>query len=329
MMTFGVLLPTYCGEEFGAGITLRELERWVHTAEKLGFTYFWHLDRLMARAPPAYNTSWYEPVTTLAAIMPFVRNARIGTAIVNSTYRNPTILAKQFATLDRLSNGKLTIGLGRGWNKAELQVSNVNFKETSRRFEESAGLIRKLLAEPTVTFKGEFWQLNDFRLEPRPVQTPSPPILIGGGGDGIHFKKPMATETGVQTVLERVARLGDGWIIRTNTTPVEITNSVKTLNAYLVRYGKNPETFMMAHQNFVFVLGKSGSEVEARQRFKKLSLRPYEMLTSSYVIGTPDVVSTMIRKEAEAGVKHFIIMPVGIDYETLQFFSDEILPTYS
>ena len=329
-LSFGVSLPTFCGGGFGDNyISLQELRNFVTTAERLGFSHFWHVDRLMGVAPPAYNTSWYEPMTTLASITPFIKNARIGTAVINITYRNPVVFAKQVASLDRLSGGRLTIGVGQGWNKAELAASNVSSRDRVRRFEEATLLLRRLLTEKRVSHSGEFWRLDDFYLEPRPIQQPCPPILVAGGGDGIHFEKTIPREVVDERIFRRVAQLGDGWIARTDTSPAEIEKYINMLRRFLPEYGKSIENFMIAHQNFVFVIGRSGSEHEARERLKKLSRRTYDEVVRRYIIGRPAEVSERIKMEAKAGVKQFIVMPVGVDYEVLHFFAEEVMPQYT
>jgi len=329
MVTFGVSLPTYCGGAYGQSyMTLKELREWVVVSENLGFTHFWHVDRLAGKAPPAYSSSWYEPIVVFSSIMPYLKKARIGTAVINITYRNPIILAKQVATLDRLSDGRLTLGLGQGWNKDELEACNVANKKRSEMFEETLTVLKKLLSEERVHHQGMYWKLNNFYLEPRPVQRPHPPLLIAGGGDGIHFEREVARDVVDERVFRRVARLGDGWIARTDTSPQHIKKYVKMLRSYLPEYGKSPEKFMIGHQNFVFVIGRSGSEEEAKQRFRKLVLRPYDQIVSRYVVGRPDEVESRIRQEVEAGIQHFIVMPVGVDYEILHFFAEEIMPRY-
>ena len=328
MVSFGVSLPTYCSDEFGPGPTLDQLREFVEICEKLGFTHFWHVDRLMAKAPPSYNTSWYEPLITLASIAPFIKKSRIGTAVINVAYRNPLILAKQLATLDRISNGKLTIGFGRAWCKPELEVCNIGEKDRVPIFNEAVEIIKLLLTEKTVTYEGKYGKLKAFSLEPRPIQKPRPPILIAGGGDGIHFTEEK-TYLVNEKLFRRVAMLGDGWIARTDTSILELESVIKFLKSYLKSIGKDPNNFMIAHQNFVFVIGKSGTMEEAKRRLKMLSLRPPEYLLSRYIIGSPKEVIDRIKSEINAGIQHFIAMPIGFDYELLHFFSDEVMPIFS
>lgn len=328
MVSFGISLPTYCGDESGPGPTLEQLKDYIETGEKLGFSCFWHVDRLAAKAPPSYNTSWYEPLITLATIIPFIKKARIGTAVINAPYRNPLILAKEFATLDRLSNGKLIIGLGRAWCKPELEALGINEKDRVPLFNESVKIIKSLLTEEKVNYEGKYFKIKEFRLEPRPVQKPRPPILLAGGGNGIHFVQEK-TYLINEKLFRRVAILGDGWIVRTDTSIQEIEAAVNFLKKYLISIGKDPSNFMIAHQNFVFVLGKSGSQEEAVKRLKWLSLRPPDFLFKRYIIGKPKEVITRIRLEISAGIQHFIVMPLGFDYEVLHFFADEVMPNFN
>ncbi len=328
--TFGVSIPTYCGDQDERDyMSLGDLRDWVDTTQKLGFTHLWHLDRLLAKAPPAYNTSWYEPITTLASIIPYLRTSKIGTAIVNITYRNPIVLAKQAATLDRLSDGRLILGLGQGWNKAELEACNISGAGRAQRFEEAVTILRRLLSEDTVTFQGKFWKLNSIGIEPRPIQRPGPPILIAGGGNHVHFERKTQTNSVEKKILMRVARLGDGWIARTDTRLDDIMKYVQIVKHYAKTLGKHPDQLMMAHQNFVFVLGRSGTETEARRRFSRFFMRPYGQIVTTYLVGSPGEIKSRVRKEVEAGINHFIVMPVGIDYEVLRFFSDEVMPEYA
>jgi alkanesulfonate monooxygenase len=330
MVTFGVSLPTYCGGGYGRSyISIDELRDWVQTCEKLGFTSIWHVDRLGCPAPPAYNTSWFEPLITLSATLPLTKSIRVGTAVINITYRTPAVLAKQLATLDRISGGRLTVGLGQGWNKNELEVCGVNIKQRTLRFEEGVDIVKKLLEEEKVSYEGKFWKLKDFTLEPRPAQKPRPPILIAGGGNGIHFEKRTVTQEIQKRIFERIAKMGDGWIIRTDTSLEEIDLGIKNIKSNLVKFNKNCSDFLFVHQNFVFVVGKSGTLTDAVERFKQISCKPFDYIKTRYIIGDPNYVAQRIEAEINVGVKHFIVMPVGIDYDVLHFFGEEIIPRFT
>ncbi|MCS7143259.1 MAG: TIGR03619 family F420-dependent LLM class oxidoreductase [Aigarchaeota archaeon] len=329
MATIGVSLPTFCGEAFDREyVSMAELGRWVRACEKTGVTTLWHVDRLGSKAPPAYNCSWYEPLITLSIASTFSEKMRVGTGILNITYRNPIILAKEVATIDRLTGGRLILGLGQGWNRDELEACNVPISRRGRVFEEAVTLLRLLLERDVVTFEGDFWRVRDFSLEPRPHQRPRPPILLAGGGNGIHFK----TETDISSklnVFRRCAALGDGWIARTDTSVEELRTAIDVITQELKMVGRRVEEFTFAHQNFVFVIGRSGDLEDARERFKKISLRPFDYIIGRYVIGRPDEVVERIKSEMEVGIDHFIVMPTFLDYGLLDFLSDELVPAVS
>lgn len=327
--SFGISVPSQCGGRFGVEYpTFEQLADWVTTAEKMGFESYWHIDRLLGAAPPAYNLSWYDPLTTLASLLSHIKRGKVGTSIINITYRNPLLLAKQLATLDNLSNGRLLIGVGQGWCKAEFEALDIDMRNKTLRFEEAIAVLTRLLSEDEVTFQGRFWNLNRVRLEPRCVQKPRPPILLGGGGNHIHFYKPIDRSNVNERVFRRVAKMGDGWIARTDTDPEEIAADVNLLRRFLPEYNKDLEKFPVVHQNFVFVLGKSGTESDAKEHFRKLVEKPFDTISKSYLVGRPREIKTKIRKEFESGVNIFIPMPVDFDYELLHFFGEEIIPMY-
>jgi probable F420-dependent oxidoreductase len=329
MVTFGVSMPTFCGGGYGRNyMSLEELRDWVQTCERLGFTSLWHVDRLGCPAPPGYNTSWYEPLITLSTIIPFTKSIRVGTSIINITYRPPVILAKQLATLDRISGGRLSVGVGQGWVRDELKACGIDIRERTLRFEEGIDLLKKLLEEEKVSYDGKFWKLKDFCLEPRPVQNPRPPILIAGGGNGIHFDKRRITQEIQKRIFERIARMGDGWIIRTDTSLEEIAAGIKEIKSHLSRMNKKIDDFHFIHQNFVFVIGKCGTISDAIERFKGIVLKPFDFIKSRYIVGDPDYVRQRVKAEVDIGIKHFIVMPVGVDYEVLHFFAEEIIPEF-
>ncbi len=316
-------MPTMTGGDWSQpGPSLAELKDFVTTAEKLGFSHIWHADRLLSSAPPVYRAGWYEPITTLAAICPYLDKARIGTSIVNITYRNPVILAKELATLDVLSGGRLTIGLGQGWYGKEFETCGVDMRERGRRFDESVRLLKVLLSEEDASFDGKFWKLNGVTITPRPVQKPHPPLILGGGGRGQPV--PQA-----EKVFRRIARLGDGWICRTATPPGEIASQARLIEKYLKEEGRDPNGFSMVHQNVVYVVGRSGSIDQAKERLAQMTGYPFEDAVKGYVIGEGDHVTKRIKEISDAGIKHFILWTLGFDYQALEFVGNEIAPRFT
>ncbi|MDQ1439296.1 MAG: hypothetical protein QOK43_2925 [Acidimicrobiaceae bacterium] len=123
---------------------------------------------------------------TLTALAQATRRLRVGVLVTGNVYRHPAVLANMAATLDIVSNGRLELGLGAGWNEEECAAYGIDLpplKERFDRFDEALEVIVGLLTNVTTTFEGTHYQLRDARCEPKPVQRPHPPICIGGSGE--------------------------------------------------------------------------------------------------------------------------------------------------
>jgi F420-dependent oxidoreductase-like protein len=123
---------------------------------------------------------------TLTALAQATRRLRLGVLVTGNVYRHPAVLANMAATLDIVSNGRLELGIGAGWNQEECDAYGIDLpplKERFDRFEEACEVITGLLSNETTTFEGRHYTLREARCEPKPVQRPHPPILIGGGGE--------------------------------------------------------------------------------------------------------------------------------------------------
>jgi F420-dependent oxidoreductase-like protein len=127
-----------------------------------------------------------EGWTLLAALAAQTRRIRVGIMVTGNTYRHPAVLANMGATVDVVSNGRLDMGIGAGWNELEHQSYGIELLPPGRRisqFEEACEVIRLLWTEQRANFDGTYYQLNDARCEPKPIQKPYPPIVIGGSGE--------------------------------------------------------------------------------------------------------------------------------------------------
>ena len=127
-----------------------------------------------------------EAWTMLAAMANATRRIRLGVLVTGNIYRHPAVLAKMAATVDVISNGRLELGIGAGWNQQECDAYGITLPPLRERFDmfdEACEVLIKLLSDTTSEFEGRYYQLNDARCEPKPVQRPHPPICIGGGGE--------------------------------------------------------------------------------------------------------------------------------------------------
>src|SRR5580765_8161737 len=126
-----------------------------------------------------------EGWVTTTALAQATERLRVGLLVTGNVYRHPAVLANMAATVDIISDGRLEIGIGAGWNQEECDAYGIELpglKERFDRFDEALEVIVGLLSNETTTFDGRYYQLRDARCEPKPVQRPHPPILIGGSG---------------------------------------------------------------------------------------------------------------------------------------------------
>src|SRR5512134_2353658 len=177
-MRFGLRLPSFALGDATPG--LDEMGAYLRHAEDLGFESAMLIDHLLV-TPPAYRTTWLEPISLLSALAGVTRTIRLGTLVLVLPFRDPVAFAKEWATLDVLSGGRSILGVGVGWHEGEFAALRIPFRERGRRMNEMLEAITALWAGDAVTYEGQFYHFRDLTIEPKPVQRPHPPIWIGGG----------------------------------------------------------------------------------------------------------------------------------------------------
>jgi probable F420-dependent oxidoreductase len=203
-MKLGVALPMA-----GDWATPDNQVRVAQAAEALGYHSLWTFQRLLYPLkpkndyPPLPGQPWpkpfervLDPIVSLAYVAGATRRVRLGTSVLLMPYYQPIVLAKQLATLDLVSGGRLDVGLGIGWSEDEYDAVGVPFRQRGKRGDEFLRCLKAIWTEPEVEFRGEFYQVPRAKVEPKPVQKPHPPITIGGYS---------------AVVVQRAVRLGDGF----------------------------------------------------------------------------------------------------------------------
>jgi len=175
------------------GVQLPEVERVVRWPEQLalarriedlGFDAVWVGDHLLYRWPGVADARGpWECWTMLAAIAASTSRIALGPLVASTSFHAPAMLAKQAATVDEISGGRLILGLGAGWNQTEYEAFGFPFDHRIARFEEAFTIIRTLLREGSIDFDGVFYQVRDCELLPRPARVGGPPILLGSSGE--------------------------------------------------------------------------------------------------------------------------------------------------
>jgi probable F420-dependent oxidoreductase len=215
----------------GAWATPENIDGVARRAEDLGYGSLWTYQRLLAPADtdwgPQYR-SVLDPVVALAFAAAVTSRVRLGTAVVNAPFLPPAMLAKQLASLDVVARGRLDVGLGLGWAQPEFEAVGVSMEHRGARLEETIEILRALWGEDPVSFSGAFAHVPPSRFDPKPVQRPHPPVLIGGTAE---------------PALRRAGRMADGWISSSRFDLRGIESAVRTITAAAVEAGRDIAAF--------------------------------------------------------------------------------------
>jgi hypothetical protein len=203
-VVYGIQLPvqsqsTMYREDWEPSSGPAELARIARQADESDFFYIAVCDHtfIPARLAPAMSTTWYDTIATLGWLAGFTSRVRLLSHVYIATLRHPLRAAKEFATLDLLSNGRLIVGVGAGHVTEEFEVLGPEFLDRGKALDESIDAIAAALVDEFPVLPGPRWPASDLGIGPRPVQRPRPPIWVGGSS-------PPA--------LRRAAARGDGWL---------------------------------------------------------------------------------------------------------------------
>ncbi|MGH7909239.1 MAG: LLM class flavin-dependent oxidoreductase [Thermodesulfobacteriota bacterium] len=300
------------------GLEYEDIKRIVIECERLGFDSVWLKDNFIPWLQ-AYFSGGYvneketmlECWTTLSSLAAITKRIRLGAILVN-LYRNPSILAKMVSTLDVISNGRLEFGLSAGWYEREFKAYGIIFPKGSvrvRMLQESITIIKKMLTERQVSFKGKYYNIAKAVCNPKPIQKPCPPIWIGGAG---------------KKTLELAAKHADAWNYGLCTYD-KYLNKLSFLKDYCRIIDRKYEGMVKGWQG-AMLLGKD--EEELRSRMNMLVKGVWK--TSGLVIaGTPEKILKEIERYVTIGVNYFTIYyPDLPDLRSLQLFAEHIIPHF-
>jgi F420-dependent oxidoreductase-like protein len=276
----------------------------VLAAEAAGWDSIWTWDHLLAIMGP-----WEQPIfegwTTLAAFAALTTRVRLGLMVGANGFRNPGLTAKLATTLDHISGGRATLGLGGAWFEREHDAFGLDFGTSVGNrldwLDESVGILRRLLDGETVTHDGPHYHLVDALCLPRPVQAHLP-ILVGGSGP--------------QKTLRTVAQRADAW--NTNGTVEKVAENVRILRAHCAEVGRDPATIEMT-VSFPLVIRDDAAEA-ARVWARLLGANGAAEGAGPmpHLLGSPRAAADTIRPYLELGFTHVIArLPAPFDAETV------------
>jgi probable F420-dependent oxidoreductase len=241
---FGLTLPNF---HYGAPPTREHILAVARAAEESGFTSVWASDHiLVGSAFPRYGTL-YEALATLAWVAAKTAAVRVGTSILVLPMRHALLAAKQIATIDDLTAGRVVVGLGAGWNKGEFELVGANFSRRGRVLDESIRAMRTLWTDERPSFAGEYYRFDDALFFPKPAQAGGPPIWIGGNSDA---------------ALQRTATLGDAWHAD-EVPPDEFETRIATLNQLAAAAGRRVAATIRYTVDMNAAMGTPGASVPA------------------------------------------------------------------
>jgi F420-dependent oxidoreductase-like protein len=319
-MNFGLQHPVYNFDYDGrdASQVIDSLKNLATTAEKSGFDSFWVMDHFH-QIPTAgkQEDPMLEGWTTISVLAGITSKIKLGTLITGIIYRHPSVLAKMAATLDVLSKGRLFMGIGAAWNQEESLAYGIPFfpnKERLLRLEEAIQIIRKMWTEeePAATFNGKYYQINNAYCNPKPIQKPSPPIMVGGSGE--------------RYTLKIVAKYADACNLFGSAETVKRKLSI--LREHCKSVGRDYDSILKTKLGFIVI---DNDKETAEKRVQQISkVMPEGVVRELVIYGTPEDVLEQIEVLEEVGIQYLIVdLEPYRELEALEIFANSIIKKMS
>jgi alkanesulfonate monooxygenase SsuD/methylene tetrahydromethanopterin reductase-like flavin-dependent oxidoreductase (luciferase family) len=237
---------------------------------------------------------------------------RLGCVVFVSTLYSPVHLAKSLSTLDQLSRGRIEIGVGTGGPGRPFAAFGVQAGRYVARFTEGIALMKALWTQPRVTFDGEFWQLQDAAMEPKPFQKPYPPLWFGAASE---------------PALRRAVRLGDGFFGAGSTSTARFAEQVMVVRAALARAGRPAESFPIAKRVYV-AIDDNAERARARMNAALTELygRRVEAIEAAAVAGTTADCVRELHQVAEAGAELILCTALFDQAEQMEQLAAAVIP---
>ena len=302
-MKFAIAIPQfYADGEFDPAAFRHYFAR----VEELGYTSAWAQEMVLGPSPQL------GPVEAMTYAAACSERIRLGCVVFVSTLYSPVHLAKSLSSLDQLSRGRIDIGVGTGGQGRMFSAFGVDPDRYVARFTEGLALMKALWTEPRVTFDGEFWQLRDAAMEPKPAQKPYPPIWFGGSSPG---------------AVRRAVRLGNGFFGAGSTPTAAFAGQVQVAAAALAEAGRPADDFPIAKRVYIALDENAG---RARKRINEALERLYgrrvEAIEAAAIAGTTGDCVRELREVAAAGAELILFTPMFDQLEHAEKLAELVIP---
>ena len=315
-MRFALMLE---GQE---GVTWPHWLGAARSAERLGFEAIFTSDHYLSVMPDSgRDRGSFDAWTVLSALAASTRTIRLGTMVSPVTFRHPAVLAKAAVTVDRVSDGRVEIGMGAGWWEAEHRAHGFDFPSTGERFdmlEEQLEVVHGLLTRQPFSFQGRHYQLDDARFTPAGVQEPHPPITIGGNGG------------------PRIAALVSRWADEFNTvgpSPEQARERFGQVRDRLDADGRDQGTLTTSVMTWCYVGETERDAMRLIERARTRAMRAarfedeLEELEAHCIVGSVDQAVERLNDYARAGVQRILLNhEVFDDLEMLDVLAERVFP---
>ena len=305
VMRFAIAIPQfYADGEFDPS----QFRAYLARAEELGFDGAWTMEAVLSMGSGP-QLSPLEAMTFAAAC---TSRIRLGCTVFVTPLHSPVHLAKALSSLDQLSRGRLEVGIGTGGKARPWAAFGLTSDRYVARFTEGLALMKALWTEPRVTFDGEFWQLSDAAMEPKPFQKPHPPVWFGASAE---------------PSLRRAVRLGDGFFGAGSSTTAAFADQVKIVRQALDEADRDPGSFPIAKRIYIVV---DDDGARGRERVNGAMARIYgrriPSIEAAAVGGTPADCIREANAVAAAGAEMILFTAVVDQAEQMERLAAEVMP---
>jgi F420-dependent oxidoreductase-like protein len=318
-MKFGLQHPNfsfdYDGQSNNVDISqiADSLKNLITKTENSGFDSFWVMDhfhqiQFVGRPEEPMLEGW----TVISMLAAMTTKIKLGTLVTGIIYRYPSVLAKVAATLDVLSNGRLFMGIGAGWNEQESLAYGISFssnQERMLRLEEAIQVLRKMWTEePHASFNGKYYQIRNAYCNPKPIQKPSPPILVGGSGE--------------RKTLKIVAKYADACNLFGS--PETVRKKLDILKEHCKSVGRDYNSILKTKLSSIIVDDNNDmAKNRVRKAFRGI---PEEQIKEFVIYGTPEDVSRQIEIFEQVGIQYLIVnLEPYRELEALDTFANKVV----
>jgi probable F420-dependent oxidoreductase len=302
-MRFAISIPQFYGDGEFDPVAFRT---YCARVEELGFDSGWTQESTLSASPQL------GPIETMTYAAACTQRLRLGCVVFVTTLHSPVHLAKSIATLDQLSGGRIEVGVGTGGKLRPFAAFGITGDRYVARFTEGLALMKALWTQPRVTFDGEFWQLTEAAMEPKPVQKPYTPLWFGANGE---------------SALRRAVRLGDGFFGAGSTPTERFADQVQVVRAALNESGRDPADFPVAKRLYIAV---DDNASRARSRINDAMERLYGRrvpdIEAACIAGTPGECAAEVAKAADAGAELILFTTMFDQGEQAERLAAEVIP---